>query len=60
MEYTDNDAKDAENLKEFRTRYPVRFTHDEYGNPIQSTVKLEAAFYEDAAEDELVTNDFDE
>jgi hypothetical protein len=49
-----------EKLKEFRTTYPVRFTHDEDGNPIQRAPRLEAAFYNEEAEDDLVLTELDD
>lgn len=51
---------DGAQLKHFRTAYPVTFTHNEYGDRLVETTGLEAAFYDEEAEDDVVLIDLDD
>lgn len=63
---TDDNARggarggDSERLKQFRTQYPVVYTHTEQGHPLTQATGLEAAFYEEEAEDDVVLIDLDD
>ena len=50
----------AAGLKLFRTNYPLRFTHDENGRPLHTVENVEAAFYDEEAEDDVVLIDLDD
>jgi len=50
---------DGARLKQFRTAYPVAFTHNEYGDRLVEATGLEAAFYDEEAEDDVVLIDLD-
>lgn len=53
---------DPDLLKQFRTNYPVRITHDEDGTSLTQATKIKASFHadEDEDEDEIVMIDVDE
>jgi hypothetical protein len=53
-------AEDVEALKNFRTLHPVQITHDEEGNALRPVNEMEAAFYPDEAEDDLVMIELDD
>jgi hypothetical protein len=51
---------DREALKQFRSRYPVRFTHDEDGNRMTPVESIATAHVVEAEEDELVLVELDD
>ncbi len=53
-------APDEDALKRFRSRYPVRITHDEDGRPLPAAAPTASGGYQEADEDELVLTDDDE